>query len=134
MRHEGPFFLFKSEKKTDEGQLKQMRQVPENLFFFFFWPKQGKCDLLKATTKCAPTGVRTRDLLVRNPTPLPLRHSATMPLQYTANLMAVKGSSKSNLFCFSLDTCVFKALINTSICRLPSSVIIITMKISFSCD
>ena len=33
MRHEGPFF-FKSEKKTDEGQLKQMRQVPENLFFF----------------------------------------------------------------------------------------------------
>ena len=29
-------FLFKSEKKTDEGQLKQMRQVPENLFFFFF--------------------------------------------------------------------------------------------------
>ena len=33
------FFLFKSEKKTDEGQLKQMRQVPENLFFFFFWPK-----------------------------------------------------------------------------------------------
>ena len=38
MRHEGPFFLFKSEKKTDEGQLKQMRQVPENLFFFFFWP------------------------------------------------------------------------------------------------
>ena len=36
MRHEGPFFLFKSEKKTDEGQLKQMRQVPENLFFFFF--------------------------------------------------------------------------------------------------
>ena len=39
MRHEGTFFLFKSEKKTDEGQLKQMRQVPENLFFFFFWPK-----------------------------------------------------------------------------------------------
>ena len=38
MRHESPFFLFKSEKKTDEGQLKQMRQVPENLFFFFFWP------------------------------------------------------------------------------------------------
>ena len=36
MRHEGPFFLFKSEKMTDEGQLKQMRQVPENLFFFFF--------------------------------------------------------------------------------------------------
>ena len=36
MRHEGPFFLFKSKKKTDEGQLKQMRQVPENLFFFFF--------------------------------------------------------------------------------------------------
>ena len=37
MRHEGPFFfLFKSEKKTDEGQLKQMRQVLENLFFFFF--------------------------------------------------------------------------------------------------
>ena len=36
MRHEGPFFLFKTEKKTDEGQLKQMRQVPENLFFFFF--------------------------------------------------------------------------------------------------
>ena len=34
MRHEGPFFLFKSEKKTDEGQLKQMREVPENLFFF----------------------------------------------------------------------------------------------------
>ena len=33
MRHECPFFLFKSEKKTDEGQLKQMRQVPENLFF-----------------------------------------------------------------------------------------------------
>ena len=31
--------------------------------------KQGKCDLLKATTKCAPAGVRTRDLLVRNPTP-----------------------------------------------------------------
>ena len=30
------FFLFKSEKKTDEGQLKQMRQVLENLFFFFF--------------------------------------------------------------------------------------------------
>ena len=29
------FFLFKSEKKTDEGQLKQMREVPENLFFFF---------------------------------------------------------------------------------------------------
>ena len=42
MRHEGPFFLFKSEKKTDEGQLKQMRQVPENLFFFFFWPKYTK--------------------------------------------------------------------------------------------
>ena len=40
MRAEGPFFLFKSEKKTDEGHLKQMRQVPENLFFFFFWPKQ----------------------------------------------------------------------------------------------
>ena len=36
MRHEGPFFLFKSEKKTDEGQLKQMREVLENLFFFFF--------------------------------------------------------------------------------------------------
>ena len=31
--------------------------------------KQGKCDLLKATTKCAPAGVRTRDPLVRNPTP-----------------------------------------------------------------
>ena len=37
MRHEGPFFLFKSEKKTDEGQLKQMREVLENLFFFFFF-------------------------------------------------------------------------------------------------
>ena len=36
MRHEGQFFLFKSEKKTDEGQLKQMREAPENLFFFFF--------------------------------------------------------------------------------------------------
>ena len=57
------------------------------------------------------------------------------PLQYTANLLAVKGSFKWNLFVFfSLDTCVFKALINTSICRLPSSVIIITTKISFSCD
>ena len=31
--------------------------------------KQGKCDLLKAKTKCAPAGVRTRDPLVRNPTP-----------------------------------------------------------------
>ena len=35
MRQEGPFFLFKSEKMTDEGQLKQMRQVPENLLLFF---------------------------------------------------------------------------------------------------
>ena len=26
--------------------------------------KQGKCDLLKATTKCAPAGVRTRDPLL----------------------------------------------------------------------
>ena len=41
MRNEGPFFLFKSEKKTDEGQLKQMRQVPENLFFFFFGLTSG---------------------------------------------------------------------------------------------
>ena len=31
--------------------------------------KQGKCDLLKATAKCALAGVRTRDTLVRNPTP-----------------------------------------------------------------
>ena len=37
MRHEGPFFLLKSEKKTDEGQLKQIREVLENLFFFFFF-------------------------------------------------------------------------------------------------
>ena len=36
MRHEGPFFSFKSEKKTDEGHLKQMREVPENLFIYFF--------------------------------------------------------------------------------------------------
>ena len=39
MRHEGPFFLFKSEKKTDEGQLKQMREAPRIYSFFFFWPK-----------------------------------------------------------------------------------------------
>ena len=49
--------------------------------------KQGKCDLLKATTKCAPAGVRTRDPLVRNPTPIPLRHSATLAvLMSTHNL------------------------------------------------
>ena len=36
MRHEGPFFYL-SPKKRHEGQLKQMREVPENLFFF--WPK-----------------------------------------------------------------------------------------------
>ena len=36
MRHEGPFFLFKSEKKTDEGQLKQMRAAPRIYSFFFF--------------------------------------------------------------------------------------------------
>ena len=36
MRHEGPFFLFKSEKKTDEGQLKQMREAPRIYSFFFF--------------------------------------------------------------------------------------------------
>ena len=36
MRHEDPFFLFKSEKKTDEGQLKQMREAPRIYSFFFF--------------------------------------------------------------------------------------------------
>ena len=31
------FFLFKSEKKTDEGYLKQMREGLRNIFFFI-WP------------------------------------------------------------------------------------------------
>ena len=35
MRHEDPFFLFKSEKKTDEGQLKQMREASRIYSFFF---------------------------------------------------------------------------------------------------
>ena len=31
------FFYLRLKKKTDEGQLKQMSEVPENLFFFFFF-------------------------------------------------------------------------------------------------
>ena len=41
MRHEVPFFLFKSEKKTDEGQLKQMREAPRIYSFFFFGLTKG---------------------------------------------------------------------------------------------
>ena len=39
MKHEGPFFFYLSLKKTDEGQLEQIREVPKNLFsLLFFWP------------------------------------------------------------------------------------------------
>ena len=30
------FFLFKSEKKTDEGHLKEMSEVLRNIFLFLF--------------------------------------------------------------------------------------------------
>ena len=33
--NKGIFFLFKSEKKTDEGHLKQMREGPRNNLLFF---------------------------------------------------------------------------------------------------
>ena len=32
--NEATFFLFKSEKKTDEGHLKQMKEGLRNFFFF----------------------------------------------------------------------------------------------------
>ena len=34
--NEATFFLFKSEKKTDEGHLKQMREGLRNNLFFLF--------------------------------------------------------------------------------------------------
>ena len=33
--NEGTYFLFKSEKKTDEGHLKQMGRARETINFFF---------------------------------------------------------------------------------------------------
>ena len=36
--NEATFFLFKSEKKTDEGHLKQMSEVLRNIFLIFIWP------------------------------------------------------------------------------------------------
>ena len=35
------FFLFKSEKKTDEGHLKQMREGLRNNYFFLFGLSRG---------------------------------------------------------------------------------------------
>ena len=56
-----------SEKKTDEGQLKQMREVPENLFFFFFF---GLCSIRE---KMLVLNLNLNSLLVKrqidNPSP-----------------------------------------------------------------
>ena len=38
--NEATFFLFKSEKKTDEGHLKQMREGLRNNYLFFLGLKQ----------------------------------------------------------------------------------------------